>query len=65
VTTSGSCAASTSDAASPIAPYMDDLRAASQSYAEGARELFDQMADGAMEAAEKVRQAFADAFRKL
>jgi Zn-dependent protease with chaperone function len=49
----------------PHTPYLDDIRAASQSYAEGARELFDQMADGAMEAAEKVRQAFADAFRKL
>lgn len=49
----------------PDAPYLDDLRAAGQSYREGAREIFDQMADGAREAADKVRQAVAEAFRGL
>jgi Zn-dependent protease with chaperone function len=49
----------------PPAPYLDDLRAASQSYREGAREMFDQMTEGAKDAAERVRQAFADAFRNL
>lgn len=49
----------------PRTPYIDDILAASQSYSEGAKEFFDQVADGAMDAAEKVRQAFADALRKL
>jgi Zn-dependent protease with chaperone function len=49
----------------PPTPYLDDLRAASQSYREGAREMFDQMAEGARDTAERVRQAFADAFRNL
>lgn len=47
----------------PDGPYIDDLRAAGQSYREGAREMFDQMAEGARDAAERFRQAFADAFR--
>jgi Zn-dependent protease with chaperone function len=49
----------------PRTPLMDDLRAASQSYREGARELFDQMADGARDAADRMRQAFADALRNI
>jgi Zn-dependent protease with chaperone function len=49
----------------PRAPYMDDLRAAGQSYQEGARELFDQVATGARDAAERVRQTLADALRNI
>ena len=47
----------------PRTAYMDDLRAASQSYREDAKEVFDQMAEGARDAARKVREAFSDAFR--
>jgi Zn-dependent protease with chaperone function len=47
----------------PYGPYLDDLKAAGQSYREGARDLFDQMAAGARDAAEKMRQAFADSLR--
>jgi Zn-dependent protease with chaperone function len=49
----------------PRAPYLDDLRAAGQSYQEGARELFDQVATGARDAAERVRQTLADALRSI
>jgi Zn-dependent protease with chaperone function len=49
----------------PLPSYLEDLRAAGQSYSEGAREMFDQMSAGARDAAEKLRQAFADALRKL
>ena len=47
----------------PRTAYMDDLRAATQSYREEAREVFDQVADGARDAARKVRDAFAEALR--
>jgi Zn-dependent protease with chaperone function len=49
----------------PRAPYVEDLRAASKSYQEGAKELFDQVAAGARDAADRVRQAFNDAFRDV
>jgi Zn-dependent protease with chaperone function len=49
----------------PQAPYMEDLRAAGQSYQDGARELFDQVATGARDAAERVRQTFVDALRNI
>jgi Zn-dependent protease with chaperone function len=49
----------------PRAPYLDDLRAAGQSYSEDARELFNQVAEGARDAADKMRQAFADTLRGL
>jgi Zn-dependent protease with chaperone function len=49
----------------PPTPLLDDLLAAGQSYSEGAREFFDQMADGARDATERMRQAFADALRNL
>jgi Zn-dependent protease with chaperone function len=49
----------------PRAPYLDDLRAAGQSYGEDAREFFNQVAEGARDAADKVRQAFADTLRGL
>lgn len=49
----------------PRAPYLDDLRAAGQSYGADAREFFNQMAEGARDAADKVRQAFADTLRGL
>jgi Zn-dependent protease with chaperone function len=49
----------------PHAPYLDDLKAAGQSYSEEAREFINQMAEGARDAAEKVRQAFADTLRGL
>ncbi len=48
----------------PRASYMDDLRAASKSYQEEARAIFDDVATGARDAAEKVRQAVSEAFRK-
>lgn len=47
----------------PRTAYMDDLRAASQSYRADAKEVFDQVAEGAWDAARKVRDAFTDAFR--
>jgi Zn-dependent protease with chaperone function len=49
----------------PRTPYLDDLRAAGQSYSEDASEFFHQVAEGARDAAEKVRQAFADTLRGL
>jgi Zn-dependent protease with chaperone function len=49
----------------PLSPLMDDLRAAGESYRHGAKELFDQVSEGARDAAEKIRQSFADAFRNL
>ncbi len=48
----------------PQASYMDDLRAATKSYQEGAKAVFDDVAAGARDAAEKVRQAVSEAFRK-
>jgi Zn-dependent protease with chaperone function len=45
--------------------YADDLREATRSYQHDAKEVFDQMAEGARDAADKVRQAFGDAFRNL
>lgn len=47
----------------PRQPYVDDLRQASRSYQEGAREIFDQVADGARDAADRVRKAVTDTFR--
>ena len=47
----------------PGTAYVDDLRAATQSYREDAREVFDHVADGARDAARKVRDALSDAFR--
>jgi Zn-dependent protease with chaperone function len=47
----------------PRQPYVEDLKKASRSYQEGAKEMFDQVADGARDAADKLRQAMADAFR--
>lgn len=48
----------------PTAPYADDLRAATQSYREGAQELFDQVGTAARDAAQKVRDTLTEAFRK-
>jgi Zn-dependent protease with chaperone function len=50
---------------SPRAPYLEDLKAAGQSYSEDAREFFNHVAEGAREAADKVRQAVADTLRGL
>lgn len=47
----------------PRQPYIDDLRKASKSYQEGAREMFDHVADGARDTADRVRKAVTDAFR--
>ncbi|HUG42133.1 MAG TPA: M48 family metallopeptidase [Longimicrobiales bacterium] len=47
----------------PRTPYAEDLRAATQSYREDAKEVFDQVAEGARDAARKVRDAFAEALR--
>lgn len=47
----------------PDQPYMDDLKAASQSYQEEAKEVFDQVAAGARDAAERLRQMMTDAFK--
>jgi Zn-dependent protease with chaperone function len=47
----------------PRAPYMDDIRAAGQSYREGAKDLFDQVATGARDAAEKMRHMFEETLR--
>jgi Zn-dependent protease with chaperone function len=47
----------------PDHPYIDDLRAATKSYQEEAKEVFDQMAAGARDAADRLRQMVADAFR--
>ena len=47
----------------PRTAYADDLRAATQSYREDAKEVFDHMAEGARDAARKVRDTFAEAFR--
>lgn len=47
----------------PRTSYMDDLRAATQSYREEAKEVFDNVAEGARDAARKVRDVFAEAFR--
>ncbi len=44
---------------------MEDLKQASRSYQEGAKEMFDQMSKGARDAAERVRQAMSDAFRNV
>jgi Zn-dependent protease with chaperone function len=47
----------------PHVPLLDDLRAAGESYREGAREFFDQVAEGARDAAERFRRTVADALR--
>jgi Zn-dependent protease with chaperone function len=47
----------------PRQPYVDDLRQASKSYQEGAKEIFDQMAVGAKDAADRIRRTVSDAFR--
>ncbi len=49
----------------PEQPYVDDLQAASRSYQEGAKEMFDQVAAGARDAADRVRQAINEAFRGI
>ncbi len=47
----------------PRRPYLDDLEAASRSYTEEAKDFFNQLATGALDAAEKMRQAFAETLR--
>lgn len=47
----------------PDQPYIDDLKTASRSYQEEAKEVFDQMAAGARDAAERLRQMVTDAFK--
>ena len=47
----------------PRTAYTEDLKAASRSYQEGAKEMFDQVATGARDAADKVRKAFEDVFK--
>lgn len=47
----------------PKQPYVEDLKKASRSYREEAREMFDQVADGARDAADKLRKTVTDAFR--
>ncbi len=47
----------------PRQPYVEDLKQASKSYREGAREMFDQVADGARDAADRLRKSVTDAFR--
>jgi Zn-dependent protease with chaperone function len=49
----------------PRTPYLDDLRAAGQSYSEDAVDFLHQVAEGTRDAAEKVRRAFADTLRGL
>jgi Zn-dependent protease with chaperone function len=49
----------------PRTPYLDDLRAAGQSYSEDAADFLHQVAEGTRDAAEKVRRAFADTLRGL
>ena len=48
----------------PRDPYVEDLKAASRSYREEAAELFDQVGTAARDAAQKVRDSMAEAFRK-
>lgn len=47
----------------PRQPYVEDVRQATRSYQEGAKEMFDQVAAGARDAADKVRRAIDDALR--
>lgn len=49
----------------PDRPYVDDLKQASRSYQEGAKEIFDQVAEGAKDAAERLRKTVSDTFRGL
>jgi Zn-dependent protease with chaperone function len=49
----------------PDAPYVEDLKAASRSYQAEAKEVFDQMAAGARDAADRLRQMVADAFKGI
>jgi ElaB/YqjD/DUF883 family membrane-anchored ribosome-binding protein len=48
----------------PRSTYRDDLRAATKSYQEDAKEMFDQVGEAARDAAQKVRDRFAEAFRR-
>ncbi|HSH44344.1 MAG TPA: M48 family metallopeptidase, partial [Longimicrobiales bacterium] len=45
--------------------YMEDLRAATEAYRSEAGDVFANMSEGAREAARKVRESFAEAFRNL
>ncbi|MEJ2503848.1 MAG: M48 family metallopeptidase [Gemmatimonadota bacterium] len=47
----------------PRQPYVEDLKRASRSYQEGAKEIFDQVAVGARDAADRIRRTVSDAFR--
>ncbi len=47
----------------PRQPYVEDLKQASKSYREGAMEIFDQVAHGARDAADRLRKNVTDAFR--
>ncbi|MFW5946890.1 MAG: M48 family metallopeptidase, partial [Gemmatimonadota bacterium] len=49
----------------PDHPYVEDLKAATKSYQAEAKEVFDQVAAGARDAAERLRQMVADAFRSV
>jgi Zn-dependent protease with chaperone function len=48
----------------PYAPYAEDLAAAARAYAQDARTLFDQFGQAMDDAAKKVRQAFAEGFKR-
>ncbi len=47
----------------PDQPYVEDLKAATKSYQQEAKEVFDQVAAGARDAADRLRQMVQDAFR--
>lgn len=49
----------------PDPPYVEDLKAASKSYREEAKEVFDQVAAGARDAADRLRRMVADALNEI